>query len=79
VDVVVAVEKCVVLTSSWRVDGYTELLCPTVKRKTKEKMNFWTKTGLRVCNGEGNRRSARISPTAASAVARRSGGHGGWC
>jgi hypothetical protein len=36
-DVVVAVEKYDVLTSSWRVDGYTKLLCPTEKRKRKEK------------------------------------------
>jgi hypothetical protein len=35
----VAVEKCAVLTLSWRVDGYTELMCPTEKRKTKEKRN----------------------------------------
>jgi hypothetical protein len=51
VDVVVAMENCVVLTSSW------------------------TKTGLRVRDGKGDRRSeastACISPTAASAVARR--------
>jgi hypothetical protein len=38
-------------------------------------ISFWTKTGLRVRDGKGDRRSgastACISPTAASAVARR--------
>jgi hypothetical protein len=50
-NVIVAMENCAVLTSSW------------------------TKTGLRVRDGAGDRRSgasrACISPTAASAVARR--------
>jgi hypothetical protein len=58
-------------------DVNRELLCPTEKRKK----NSWTKTGLRVRDGEGDRCSrastAYISPTAASAVARRPGGGGG--
>jgi hypothetical protein len=37
VDVVIAVEKSIVLTSSWRADRYMELLCPTKKRKNKRK------------------------------------------
>jgi hypothetical protein len=36
-DVVVVVEKCTVLTSSWQADRYTDLLCPAEKRKTKGK------------------------------------------
>jgi hypothetical protein len=36
VDVVVTVEKCDVLTSSWREDRYIELLC-LVEKITKEK------------------------------------------
>jgi hypothetical protein len=69
----------IILTSRWI---HRELLCPIEKRKEKkEKKNSWTKTGLRVRNGEGDRRSgastACISPTVASAVARRPGGGGG--
>jgi hypothetical protein len=36
VDLVVAVEKCDVLTSFWQADRYTELICPVKKRKKEE-------------------------------------------
>jgi hypothetical protein len=79
VDVVLVVKKCIVLTSFLRADRYTELLCPTEKRK-KEKRNSWTKTGLRVRDDEVDRRSGPsmtyISPIAASAVAQHPGGDG---
>jgi hypothetical protein len=55
-----------------------------VSRRKKKKKNFWTKTGLRVRDDEGDRSSrasmACISPiAAASVVAQRSGGGGGQC
>jgi hypothetical protein len=37
VDLIIAVEKCVVLTSTWRADRYTKLLRPIEKRKKKKK------------------------------------------
>jgi hypothetical protein len=37
VDVVIAVEKCVVLTSSWQADGYADVSRRKKKKETLDK------------------------------------------
>jgi hypothetical protein len=53
VDVVVAVEKCVVLTFDEHMD--TQSCC--VPPKNEKKRNSWMKTGLTVRDGLGDRSS----------------------